>query len=177
MQLRDHLSLFRPFVSPSTKFHWTPELDEAFADSKAANVEAIKHGVEIFDPKKKTCLRPDWSNKGVGYFLLQKHCRCASGLPSCCPDGWKVTLAGSRFLQDAEKRYAPIEGEALAVAWALEQTSYFTMVCDVTKLLGDCTLDEIPNTPFFRLKQRMLPWYFQIVHLPGRSNNAADATS
>ena len=73
-QLRDHLSLFRPFLSPSTKFHWTPELDEAFTDSKAAIVEAIKHGVEIFEPKKKTCLRPDWSNRGVGYFLLQQHC-------------------------------------------------------------------------------------------------------
>ena len=73
-QLRDHLSLFRPFLSLSTKFHWTPELDEAFTDSKAAIVEAIKHRVEIFDPKKKTCLRPDWSNKGVWYFFLQQHC-------------------------------------------------------------------------------------------------------
>ena len=55
-----------------------------------------------------------------------------------------------------------------------------TVVTDhkpLTKLLGDRTLDEIPNTRLFRLKQRTLPWYFQIVHLPGQSNNAADATS
>ena len=37
---------------------------------------------------------------------------------------WKITLAGSRFLRPAEKRYAyaPIEGEALAIAWSLEQS-------------------------------------------------------
>ena len=47
----------------------------------------------------------------------------------------------------------------------------------LTKLLSDRTLDEIPNTRLFPLKQRTLPSYFQIVHLLGRSNNAVDATS
>ena len=37
-------------------------------------------------------------------------------LPDWCTDGWRVTLAGSRFLTSAEQRYAPIEGEPLAVA-------------------------------------------------------------
>ena len=41
-----------------------------------------------------------------------------------------MTLAGSRFLSSAEQRYAAIEGEALAVAWGLEQTRYFTEGCD-----------------------------------------------
>jgi len=36
-----------------------------------------------------------------------------------------VVLAGSRFLSGAEQRYAPIEGEALAIAWDLEQTRTF----------------------------------------------------
>ena len=136
---------------------------------------------------KPTCLRPDWSCKGIGYFLLQKHCHCQSTLPDCCPGGWRITLAGSRFLQDAERRYASIEGEALAVAWGLEQTRYFTLGCDdllvvtdhkfLTKLLGDRMLDEISNTRLFRLKQRTLPWYFKIDHMPGLSNNASDATS
>ena len=90
-------------------------------------------------------------------------------------------------MQDAEQRYAPVEGEALAVAWSLEHTRYFTLGCDdlvvvtdhkpLIKLLGDRTLDEIRNTRLFRLKQRTLPWYFQISHLPGVSNDAADAIS
>jgi len=38
-------------------------------------------------------------------------------------------------------------------------------------------LDEIQNTRLFRLKQRALPWYFNIAHLAGESNYAAVATS
>ena len=75
----------------------------------------------------------------------------------------------------------------MAVAWGLEQTRYFTQGCDnllvitdhkpLVKLLGDRTLDEITNSRLFRLKQRTLPWRFEIQHLPGKSNHAADATS
>ena len=178
---------FRPFLSQKVKFMWTPELDQAFENSKRAIIQDIRNGVEIFDITKPTCLRPDWSNRGIGYFLLQQHCDCSLGLPDCCPNGWKITLAGSRFLTSAEQRYAPIEGEALAVAWGLEQTRFFTQGCEnliivtdhkpLVKIFGDRTLDEITNTRLFRLKQRTLPWYFRIAHLPGKTNFAADAMS
>jgi hypothetical protein len=186
-QLRDAMTPFKPYLSPKVRFEWTPALDEAFNTSKGAIVDAIRHGVEIFDPTKRTCLRPDWSCKGIGYYLSQKHCACESRIPDCCDDGWKVTLAGSRFLHDAERRYAAIEGEALAVAWGLEQSKYFTQGCNdllvvtdhkpLVKIMGDRTLDEIPNSRLFRLKQRTLPWVFEIAHLPGKTNTAADATS
>ena len=159
---------FRPFLSPRHPFHWTPELDAAFTTSKESIVAAIRNGVEIFDPQRRTCLRPDWSKKGIGYFLMQKHCPCQSILPDCCHGGWRITLAGSRFLQTAEQRYAPIEGEALAVAWGLEQTKFFTQGCDnllvvtdqnpLVKILGHRTLYQKKNTRLFRLKQRTLPW-------------------
>ena len=129
-QLRDIMAPFKPFLSPRCKFSWSPELEESFQASKKAIVEAIREGVEIFDMQKRTCLRPDWSKQGIGYFLLQQHCNCPSGIPDCCPNGWRITLAGSRFLSSAEQRYAAIEGEALAVAWGLEQTRYFTQDCD-----------------------------------------------
>jgi len=83
-------------------------------------VKAIRHGVEIFDPTRRTCLRPDWSNREIGYFLLQKHSNCPTGIPDCCNSGWRITLDGSRFLSSAEQRYAPVEGEVLAVAWGLD---------------------------------------------------------
>ena len=86
-----------------------------------------------------------------------------------------------------EQRYAPVEGEALAIAWGLEQTRFFTQGCDnllvvtdhqpLVKIFGDRTLDEITNTRLFRLKQRALPWRFRVVHLPGKTNDAADALS
>ena len=186
-QLRDLLAPFRPFLSPKVKFDWTAELNETFNKSKELIVDAIRHGVEIFDLDKQTCIRPDWSRKGVGYFLTQKHCKCTVLNPDCCDGGWRVVLAGSRFLSGAEKRYAAIEGEALAIAWGLDQSRYFTQGCrnllvvtdhkPLVKIFGDRTLDEIQNSRLFRLKQRTLPWHFQIMYMPGTSNLAADAAS
>ena len=186
-QLRDTMALFKPFLSPKYKFFWSPVLDKAFNESKEVIVDAIRKGVEIFDLTRPTCLRPDWSIRGIGYFLLQKHCLCSSDRPDCCPNGWRITLAGSRFLSGAETRYAAVEGEALAIAWGLEQTRYFTQGCQdllvvtdhkpLTKIFGDRTLDEISNTRLFRLKQRTLPWHFRVEHLPGTTNLAADAAS
>ena len=186
-QLRDILQPFRQFLSPAVKFFWNNELQLAFETSKQEVVKAIKKGVEIFDLKRKTCLRSDWSKQGIGFYLSQKHCSCNSNLPNCCEDGWRITLCGSRFLKKSEERYAPIEGEALAVAWALEQTKYFTMGCDdllvvvdhkpLTKLLGDRSLNEITNPRLFRIKQRTLPWVYEIAWLPGKGNDFSDAAS
>ena len=186
-QLRDTMAPFRKFLSPRTKFVWDSDLDAAFERSKSVIVDAIREGVQIFDIDKPTCLRPDWSKKGIGYILLQKHCECSDPLPNCCEDGWRITVAGSRFLTETESRYAAVEGEALAIAWGLEQTRYFTQGCDkllvvtdhkpLVKVFGDQTLDAITNTRLFRLKQRTLQWKFTVEYLPGNTNSAADAAS
>ena len=178
---------FRDFLSPKCKFVWTKELNNAFNQSKVIIIDAIKSGVEIFDLEKLTCLRPDWSKQGLGYFLMQKHCTCNSRLPDCCTTGWKVTLAVCRFLNGAEKNYAVIEGESLAIAWSLEQTKYFTMGCKnlvvitdhkpLVKIFGDRALNDIQNTRIIRLKQRILPWLFKVQYMPGKTNLAADAAS
>ena len=86
-----------------------------------------------------------------------------------------------------EKNYAPIEGEALAVAWSLEQTRFFTMGCDnllvvvdhkpLVKILGDRALDEIDSPRLFRSKLRTLMWKFSIEYQPGIHNYFADAVS
>ena len=75
----------------------------------------------------------------------------------------------------------------MAAAWALEDTKFFTRGCrnlvlttdhkPLVKILGDRALDEIHNPRLFRLKQRTLMWQYRIVHVPGKSNAAADATS
>ena len=67
--------------------------------------------------------------------------------PYCCNDGWRLIFAGSRFTTPAESRYAPVEGEALAVAYALEKCRMFVMGCSdliiatdhkpLVKILGD----------------------------------------
>ena len=57
-QLRDIMAPFKPFLSPKQQFSWTEELNQAFAISKQSIIKEIRHGVEIFDPTKQTCLRP-----------------------------------------------------------------------------------------------------------------------
>ena len=171
--LTDIVATIKPLLSPKTPFQWDDEFEDAFQKSKFELIEAIKHGVQIFHPKCKTCLSPDWSKTGIGYWLCQKYCNCNSDKPDCCEDGWKITLAGSRFLKSAEQRYAPVEGEALAIAWSLEDTKFFTLGCDnliiatdhnpLTKIFGGRSLDEISNTHIFRLKQRTLMWRFKIM--------------
>ena len=178
---------FRVFLGKNKKFEWTNELDKAFHESKKAIIEAIREGVEIFDLNRPTCLHTDFSEIGVGYFLSQKHCNCPGFAPGCCDHGWHITLAGSRFLKPAETRYSPVEGEALAVAWSLDQTRYFTLGCkqltimtDHKPLLGlfkNSSLDDITNPRLFSLKQKTLLWNFTMTHLPGKDNRFPDATS
>jgi len=127
-------------------------LEAAFQLSKDAIICAIHEGVEIFDMHRCTCLHAAWSMHGIGYFLLQQHCSCPSGIPDCCPGGWWIALVGSQFLTLTEQCYVAIKGEALAVTWGLEQTCYFTQGCDnlvvitdhkpLVKIFGDQTLDD-----------------------------------
>ena len=69
---------------------------------------AIEEGVRIFDPTRRTILNTDFSMEGLGYFLFQKYCECVSNTTECCDEGWRIVLAGSRFLQSSEQNYWPI---------------------------------------------------------------------
>ena len=89
-QVTNIMAHFKPLLSPSTKFLWTDELETAFQQSKKEIVNAIINGVQFFDPKRRTCLQPDWSTTGIRYFLSQKHCGCSSKSPGCCNTGWKI---------------------------------------------------------------------------------------
>ena len=178
---------FRHLLKPSTKFQWTAELDEVFHESKLKIVEEIKEGVRLFQPSRPTCLITDWSITGIGFFMMQKYCDCANRTPVCCKEGWKLCLAGSRFTHDAESRYAPVEGEALAVAYALHQTRYYILGCaDLTVatdhkplvgILNDRSLTEIENRRLLNLKEKTLAYNFKIIHISGKKNLGADATS
>ena len=65
-QLNELMLPFKHLLSPKNGFQWSEELEEAFKKSKDGIIEAIKEGVEIFDPPRTTCLRTDWSNTGIG---------------------------------------------------------------------------------------------------------------
>ena len=181
------MSPFRSLLKPSSPFTWSPELQLAFDASKKEICSRIQEGVRIFDKNRQTCLATDWSKDGIGYWLFQKHCQCPSLEIFCCQEGWKVTLVGSRFTHPAESRYAPIEGEALAVADALDKARHFVLGCSdliiavdhkpLCKLFGDRSLEDIPNTRLRNLKEKTLRYRFRMVHIPGVRNKTSDALS
>ncbi|KAK3894918.1 hypothetical protein Pcinc_001366 [Petrolisthes cinctipes] len=135
-----------------------------------------------------TVVVTDWSKVGIGFVVLQQHCSChLKEAPFCCKSGWRLALCGSRHLTSAEAGYAPVEGEALAVAWCLRKARLFLLGCPnlivitdhrpLVKLLGDRELKDIANPRLFGLKEKTLHYRFQIKYLPGKRNSAADFLS
>ena len=178
---------FRQLLKQGTPFTWNDELNEAFEESKAVIADEIEHGVRIFDKTKPTCLATDWSNNGIGYWLFQKHCDCLGIKPFCCHEGWQITLVGSRFTHPAESRYAPVEGEALAVADTLDKARFFVLGCEdliiavdhkpLLKIFGNRSLEDISNARLRNLKEKTLRYRFTMIHVPGVRHKAADAMS
>ena len=95
-------------------------------------------------------------------------------------------MVGSRFTQPAESRYAPVEGEALAVAYALEKAKFFVLGCTdlnvavdhkpLLDIFSDRSLD-MANGRMRSLKEKTLRYRFTMSHVPGLKNRAADALS
>ena len=175
--MTEEMHPFRHLLSPKVKFEWTQELDELFKKSKEVIVDRVSEGIKLFDPRLTTCLATDFSGKGVGFLMLQKTCACPSQVPTCCPEGWRVCLVGSRFLHDAEIRYAPIEGECLAVVYGLHKCKYFVLGCQdlvvatdhkpLINILNDRYLGDIDNKRLMKLKEKTLEFQFTIKHVPG----------
>ena len=179
---------FRDLVKPSSKFVWDQSLEEAFQKSKAQIIDLVKDGISTFDIERTTCLAPDWSKEGMGFLLLQKYCSCANDkAPTCCSEGWHLVFAGSRFCTPAESRYAPIEGEAAAIAWALHKCRMFVAGCQdlivttdhqpLTGVFGDRDLSGITNPRLFKLKEKTLQYRFTIQHRQGKWHRGSDAMS
>ena len=101
----------------------------------------------------------DASRQGLGFILQQK-----------TGDEWNLVQAGSRFLSDAETRYAVIELEMLAVCWAVTKCriflaglQHFLITTDhnpLIPILNTSRLDEVENPRLQRLKSRLMGYHF-----------------
>ena len=185
--MTERMSPFHSLLKPDTPFQWDDTLQKLFEGSKSVILDEICKGVKIFDKTKPTCLVTDWSKDGIGFWLLQKHCDCQTtpaSKPFRCHTGWQIVLVGSRFTHSAESRYRPIEGEALAVADALDRTRYFVLGCkDLTVvvdhkpllgILGNRSLEAISNPRLRNLKEKTLRYQFKMMYIPGVKNKASD---
>ena len=91
----------------------------------------------------------------MGFIRLQKHCLCTTDKALvCCPEDWCLMFSERRFYIDAERRYAPVEGEVAAIDWALKKCRMIVMGCPNLRvitdheplkgLFGDRDLSKIP---------------------------------
>ena len=186
----DLMEPFRCLLQKKQPFYWDKRLQERFEISKAEIVKHISTGVKAYDMDKSTCLATDWSKEGLGFSLMQKHCKCSGPPdPNCGVGHWKIVFAGSKTTNGAQRRYCPVEGECLAAAYGLERCRMYTLGCrdlilavdhkPLINILNDRHLDTIPNPRLRRLKEKTFPFRFNIVHVPGGSNamRVADALS
>ncbi len=160
----------RDLQSKKKPFYWDSNLENAFQKSKQEILRLISEGVRAYDMRKPTCLATDWCKEGLGFTLMQKHCKCP-GIPDPnCGKGqghWKIIHAGSKTTNDSQKRYSPTEGECLAAAYGLNRCRMYTSGCPnlilatdhnpLTGILNDRRLDTIANPRLLKLKRR--PWH------------------
>ena len=168
------LGPMRPLLSTKNEFLWSDVHDQAF--QKAKQFLSSAPTLAYFDPTKSTRLCTDASRNGLGFVLQQRH-----------QDKWALVQAGSRFLSDAESRYAIIELEMLAVSWAvikcrvfLAGLPHFTVLTDhhpLIPILNNHRLDEIENPRLQRLKMKVMGYAFTAEWVKGAQNNAPDALS
>ena len=140
--LANVLAPMRPLLSTKNEFMWSPDLEQTFNTAKQALTSAPT--VSFFNLDKPTRLCTDASRQGLGFVLQQKDA-----------NNWVLIQAGSRFFSDAESRYAIIELELLAVAWAILKCKlflaglpHFTVVTDhhpLVPILNSHCLNEIEN--------------------------------
>ena len=145
-------------------------------------MKIASEGLSYYDITKKTALVTDWSKTGIGFVLMQKHCCCIADSILCCSGGWKLVLCNNRFLHPSEQNYAPIEGEALAVNWALKKANLFLLGCKefdiivdhqpLVKIFGNKSLEGIDNPRLFSMKERTLRYTFNVKCIKGIKNYA-----
>ena len=181
---------FRFLLKPETWAEgvtWTKDLEDKFALAKDTIIKAVENGVKHFDKNRWTCLATDWSRQGIGFFLMQKWCQCQEIKPGCCQEGWRLVLAGGRFIKPAESRYSPVEGELLAVVEGLFKAKHFLLGCEklieavdhkpLLGILNDKSLADIANPRLLMLKEKTLWFNFSICFVEGKKNFGPDYLS
>ena len=160
-QLAELNQPLRELLSKGREWTWGPAQEKAFQSLKEEIAKATT--LALYDPAAKTIVSADASSFGLGAVLFQE-----------VESGWRAVAFASRSMSESE-RYAQIEKEALAVAWACDEFEYyllgkkFTVETDHKPLLGTKNLDFLPPR-ILRFRLRMARFNYQIVHVPGNSS-------
>ena len=185
--IKEPLFTFRELLKKGRKFYWDEQLTSQFKWCRETIANSVVDGIKTYDYLKPTTLETDWSCDGMGYWMRQKHCNCPELTDfKCCSSGWRLAMCGSRFCTGAESRYAPVEGELAAVAWALEKTKLFTLgarelyiVTDHKPLISIIKGSEkAANVRLMRLREKLTTFSIADVwYREGKENSGPDALS
>ena len=163
-------------LSKKNAWVWTPEHEKAVQLVKNILTDPNGTVLKHFDPSLPVQLLTDASKTGIGFIILQKDQNGNNRLITC----------GSRFLSAAEKNYAVIELETLAITWAvLKSRLYligktFEILTDHKPLLGIINgknIDAINNSRIQRMLSKLLGYTYTINWVPGKNHVIADALS
>ena len=177
-EIADVLAPIKSLLKKGVMFQWLPEHQTAF--EKAREHLASPKTLAYYCPRRSTRLIVDASRlNGLGFVLKQ-----------CQDDNtWRAVQAGSRFLSSAETRYAMVELECLAIAWACEKCRMFvdglprsqfqvwTDHAPLVPILNRQALPDIANRRLQRLKMKVDHLTFETVWIKGKENVEADALS
>ena len=159
---------------PVKKFEWGEEHTVVFNAIKEAVAGITK--VHYYDATRETRVKCDASHDGLGATLEQQN---DEGL-------WVPISLASRYLNAQEKKYSTNELELLAVVWAVDRYKHyllgttFIIATDHKALTTALDVNKSNKTYQSRLTRwvdRLLPYQFKIVHIPGRDMGIVDYLS
>ena len=170
--LADRTHLLRQLLGKECEWVWGEQQDAQFRQVK--EILTTTPVLVPYSLTADTMLSADSSSYGLGAAILQK-----------VHGEWKPVAYASRALTSTEQRYAQIEKEALAIAWACDKFNYylagrsFVVETDHKPLLAVLGSKELSKLPIrvqrFRLK--MMAYTYSIVYTPGKHLVLADALS
>ena len=157
----------RMLLKENVQFAWQHEQDEALEKIKTALT--ANPVLSYYDVTKDVTIQTDASQSGIGSCLLQ--------------NGHVIAYA-SRSMTDAEKNYAQIEKELLAVLFACEKFNQYIYGKKVSVQTDHKPLEAIKSKPLHKAPprlQRMLlrlqKYDLDLKYIPGKFMYVADTLS
>ena len=160
------------------KKEWTDEHTAAFERAKDLLCQSGGQVLKHYDPNRDLVLITDASSdNGMGFALVQFD-----------SDNIRPRLieCGSRTLTGAEKNYSSMELEATGIVWALLKLRKYCYGRKVQVRTDHRGLESIHNKQYLdmvinarvrRILTKVADYTFEVVYLPGRFNQLADAFS
>ncbi|KAJ8030205.1 hypothetical protein HOLleu_26545 [Holothuria leucospilota] len=170
-RLADLRKPLNDLLCKNVPWYWGHAQEKAFEEIKNVliSTEVLAH----YDPKLETIVATDASVAGLGAVLYQIQ-----------PDGKRrPVFHASRSLNDAERNYAVIEKEALAVCWGCDKFSEyllgleFTVETDHKPLVSLLMTKELTKLPprILRFRLRLMRYGPRVVYVPGKDQEIKEA--